>query len=475
MPRARETSSRAEGRSGRAEESPGAAKLELVEVTAEADAAPEEPFAEGPWRSYKERVASLADRVTEAQRPIRILNALKWEGNVWENFRRSRFREPPRIDSEWYGRVELGFDPVARGRDFQDLADAVRRELGADDALARILRATCLEYRDVCAMLRVRGTAEFYAYSRRLYGSPKDTFPDGHTTVREIAHTLYNLLNSLDEPTLGLQPPRDLDGAQVVEILQGRFTKYFGESAVNVAIDDGIIADAAAGGDYVKIRGGARFSQVDVDILEVHEGWVHVATSLNGAQQHVARWLSKGPPRTTSVQEGLAVLMEVLTFRSHPRRARRLNERVIAIDKAEDGADFLDVFEWHRTEGYEEEECFNAARRVFRGGTLGGGAPFTKDISYTKGLVSNYHFIRSAIRAARPELVRFLFVGKVAHEDVPVLWSRVADGVVRPPKFLPPLFSDLNGLAIWMAYSTFFSQMGFQEMFDYYAQLFRQA
>jgi len=169
------------------------------------------------------------------------------------------------------------------------------------------------------------------------------------------------------------------------------------------------------------------------------------------------------------------VLMEVLTFRSHPRRARRLNERVIAIDKAEDGADFLDVFEWHRTEGYEEEECFNAARRVFRGGTLLGGAPFTKDISYTKGLVSNYHFIRSAIRAARPELVRFLFVGKVAHEDVPVLWSRVAEGVVRPPKFLPPLFSDLNGLAIWMAYSTFFSQMGFQEMFDYYDQLFRQA
>ena len=364
MPRARETSTRAEGRSGRNEEpTSGAAKPERVVLPEAVEAAnePEMPFVEGPWRSYKERVASLADRVTEAQRPIRILNALKWEGNVWDNFRRSRFKEPPRIDADWYGRVELGFDPVARGRDFQDLADAVRRELGADDALARILRATCLEYRDVCAMLMVRGTPEFHAYSRRLYGSPKDTFPDGHTTVREIAHTLYNLLNSLDEPTLGLQPPRDLEGAQVVDILQGRFAKYFGESAVNVAIDDGIIADAAAGGDYVKIRGGARFSQVDVDILEVHEGWVHVATSLNGAQQHVARWLSKGPPRTTSVQEGLAVLMEVLTFRSHPRRARRLNERVIAIDKAEDGADFLDIFEWHRTEGYEEEECFNAA------------------------------------------------------------------------------------------------------------------
>ncbi len=472
MPRARESSTRADV--------PG------VSVDAAPDAVPladtgEQPLPDaaglalpGPWRSYKERVASLADRVTEAQRPIRVLNALKWEPNTWEQFRRSRFKEIPKVDAESYARVELGFDPDARARDFQDLAEDVRRELGADDAIARILRASCLEYRDVCRMLRARGTPEFYTLSRTLYGSPKDTFPDGQTTVREIAHTLYNLLNSLDEPTLGLPPPKDLDGAQVVEILRERFASCFIDAPITVAIDDGIIADAAAGGDYVKIRGSARFSQVDVDILEVHEGWVHVATSLNGANQHVARWLSKGPPRTTAVQEGLAALMEVLTFRSHPRRARRLNERVIAIDKAEDGASFLDVFEWHRTEGYEEEECFNSARRVFRGGVIGGGAPFTKDISYTKGLVANYHFIRSAIRAARPELVRFLFVGKVAHEDVPVLWSRVADGVVRPPKYLPPLFRDLNGLAIWMAYSTFFSQMGLQEMFEYYAQLFRQ-
>lgn len=432
------------------------------------------PPPEGPWRSYKERVALLADRVTELQKPIRILNALKWEGPVWESFRRARFRELPKIDAESYARVDLGFDPIARAREFQELADDVRTQLGADDAVARILRATCLEYRDVCKMLLARGTPEFYAYSRRLYGSPKDTFPDGRTTVREIAHTLYELLTNLDEASLAPPASRELEGPQVVEILSERFGRYFGESAVNVVLDDGIIADAAAGSDYVKIRNAARFSPIDVDLLEVHEGWVHVATSLNGANQHVARWLSKGPPRTTSVQEGLAVLMEVLTFRSHPRRARRLNERVIAIDKAEDGADFLEVFEWHRTEGYEEEECFAAARRVFRGGVLQGAAPFTKDLAYTKGLVTNYHFIRAAIRACKPELVRFLFVGKVAHDDVPVLLARVADGVVRPPKFLPPMFSDLNGLSIWMAYSSLFSQMGIAEMFDHFEHMFRQ-
>jgi uncharacterized protein (TIGR02421 family) len=436
---------------------------------------PPTPPVDGPWRSYKEKVALLADRIIDAQKPIRILNALKWESSVWDSFRKSRFRELPKVDADSYARVDLGFDPVARARDYQSLADDVRRTLGADDAIARILRSTCLEYRDVCRMLAVRGTADFYAFSRRLYGSPKDTFPDGHTTVRDIARTLYTHLTSLGEVSLGQLPPRELDGAQVVDTLRERFRSYFGDDAVHVMLDDGIIADAAAGSDYVKIREGAKFSPVDVDILEVHEGWVHVATSLNGANQHVARWLGKGPPRTAAVQEGLAALMEVLTFRSHPRRARRLNERVLAVDKAEDGADFLDVFEWYRTEGYDEEDCFNAARRVFRGGTIGGAYPFTKDIAYTRGLVTNYHFIRSAIRACRPELVRFLFVGKVAHEDVPVLYARVADGVIRPPKYLPPLFSDLNGLAIWMAYSGFFSQMGAQEMYDYYAQLFQSA
>src|SRR5439155_23601422 len=174
------------------------------------------------------------------------------------------------------------------------------------------------------------------------------------------------------------------------------------DQAVRVSANDNIVADAAAGNDYVKIRTGAKFSMRDIDILEAHEGWVHVATSLNGQLQPVAKWLARGPPRTTAVQEGLAALLEVFTFRTYPRRARRLNDRVLAVDKAEDGASFLDVFEWFRTEGYDEETCFWSTHRVFRGGVASGGAPFTKDIVYTKGIVSSYNFLRSAIAAGRP-------------------------------------------------------------------------
>ncbi len=438
-----------------------------------ASAEPYEPPLRDGLRRYKEKLAALADKATEAQKPIRILHALQWPTSVWEDFRAGGYRELPTLTAESYARVDLGFDPIARARDFRDLAEQVARTLG-DDALGGILRATCMEYAEVCEMLVARGTPGFYGYARRLYGSPKDRLPDGVTTVRDIAHTQHALLARIHEARLGPSSQPVLDGAQVVELLRTRFATYFGEDSVHVMADDGIIADAAAGSDYVKVRGGAKLSRADVDILEAHEGWVHVATSLNGAAQPFARWLGKGPPRTTSVQEGLAVLMELLTLRSHPRRARRLNERVLAVDMAEDGASFLDVFDWYRTEGYDEETCFNAARRVFRGGTLTGGAPFTKDIAYTVGLVTNYHFIRSAIRASRPEMVRYLFVGKVAHEDIPALCARVADGIVSTPRHLPPQFVDLNGLALWMAYATYFSQMGLDAMDDAYEQLFQR-
>ena len=95
---------------------------------------------------------------------------------------------------------------------------------------------------------------------------------------------------------------------------------------MRVEVDDTLLADAAAGSDYVKIRSGATFSQRDIDILEVHEGWVHVATSLNGQAQPVARWLAKGPPRTTAVQEGLAALVRDLHV-PHAPAARQEAQR----------------------------------------------------------------------------------------------------------------------------------------------------
>ena len=424
-----------------------------------------------PWRSYKERLAALAQRVVEAQRPVKVLDAIKWSPEIFEQFRDSGWREMPKLTLDDYVRTELGYDPDAVHAEFRDIEAAVLQEFGPDDGIARILAETAAEYARVVEMLKARGTRRFYELSRELYGSPKDLLPDDETALRDVALHMYDVLTQLDERALGDIEVADIPAERVVEILNERLTGVFGDGTVRVVLDDGIVADAAAGSDYIKIRASAMFSQADIRVLEVHEGWVHLATNLNGQNQPVVRWLAKGPPRAAATQEGLAALLEVLTYSSSSARARRINDRVLAVDKAEDGASFLDVFEWFRTEGYDEETCFWSTQRVFRGGLLDGGAPFTKDVVYTKGIVETYEFLRTAIATGHPEQIRWLFVGKVALPDVPVLAAHAHEGIVRPPRFVPELFQNLNGLGIWLGISTLFGRLKRRALTRHYEAL----
>ena len=57
--------------------------------------------------------------------------------------------------------------------------------------------------REVVRMLAARGTRDFYAFSRKLCGSPKDRFPDGTTRVRDLGHMLYDILVAADTGEFG--------------------------------------------------------------------------------------------------------------------------------------------------------------------------------------------------------------------------------------------------------------------------------
>jgi hypothetical protein len=149
--------------------------------------------------------------------------------------------------------------------------------------------------------------------------------------------------------------------------------------------------------------------------------------------------------------------MEIVSGRSHIRRALKLNDRILAVDKAEDGASFLDVHEFYRTEGYSEEECFSNARRVFRGGVMEGGAPFTKDVCYGKGLALTWLFLQDAVQTGRLDRLALLFVGKLSLDDIPMIERRTADGTIRRPVFLPPFIRDLHGLAAQIAFGSLLS------------------
>ncbi|MEK7692397.1 MAG: flavohemoglobin expression-modulating QEGLA motif protein, partial [Bdellovibrionota bacterium] len=354
-----------------------------------------------------------------------------------------------------------------------DIIADIKLTLGKEDPLTRLLTGIAAEYIDVIDLLLNRGTKKFWEYSKKLYGSPGDTFYGGEETVSKLGQLLYEILNGLDDSTLGPKYNEDIEAKEVVRRLNEKFKDYFDEDAVRAVLSDGIVADASAGGDTVKIREGSLFSKRDIRILEVHEGWVHVGTTLNGNRQPVAKWLSKGPPRCAATQEGLAVIMEIFTFNSYPRRARAINDRILAISKAEEGANLLDIIEFYRTEGYDEKDSFHNAKRVFRGGVIEGGAPFTKDISYCRGFIENYNFLRAAIRAGKTEMIPFLFCGKINVDDVPLLYQKHKEGIVEPPAYLPPQFRDLNGIAVWMSFSSFLNQVDLKKVQDHYDKLFR--
>ena len=76
------------------------------------------------------------------------------------------------------------------------------------------------------------------------------------------------------------------------------------------------------------------------------------------------------------------MLTEVVTFSSYPSRMRKITNRVIAIDKVMQGANFLDIYRYFIECGMTEMDSYNQCTRVFRGSTPTGG-PFTKDLSFS--------------------------------------------------------------------------------------------
>ena len=410
---------------------------------------------------YKNKILDLSLLLNQAQKPIQILDAVKWNEEIEVALIKSKFKELPKID---YGLRPLKYDPEKKLQEFKELRLKITNDLGGGDPLGDILIRNCKQYEDVVRMLMKRGKAEFYDYSKKLYGSPNEIMNDGKTKLSDLASNMDKLLNSLEESQLGALYEKNMTAEMVVDKLRARLEKYFVGENIKVKLSDGIISDASAGADYIKIKNGMMFSPRDLDTFEVHEGWVHVGTTLNGLDQPYAKWLSKGPPCSTVTQEGLAVTMELFNFALFPRRAKRLNDRMLACKIAEDGANLLEVIEFYREKGQSDIQAIRNAGRIFRGANLEGGSPFTKDIAYLKGFVMIYNFLRSTIKEGRADLIPFLFAGKATLEDLPVLYEFHKEGVITLPKYLPPQIKDLNGLAIWMAFSEFLSSMKLEDI-----------
>lgn len=407
----------------------------------------------------------LSHRLVEAQRHIRILDSIKWDNSIRVDFFKHKGKKLPAVDKSYYDKSPLPFNVQEKQEEFRLILRDAQNQLGQYSALTRLIRRQCEEYSRACQMLAARGTPAFGELAMELYGSPDDVFYAGGPRMSQMGTLLFDVLTDLSLQLQSKADEKRHTPEQAQDILQHRLGSFFDKhpNKVTVMISDGMVADASAGAETIKLSQHAMFSDRDLRYLEVHEGWVHVGTTLNGAMQPNCFFLSKGSPSSSVIQEGLAVITEVVTFSSYPGRMLKITNRVIALDRVTKGANFLDIYQYFIECGLTEADSYNQTVRVFRGSTPT-SLPFTKDLSYAKGFVLIYNYIRFAISQKRVNSIPLLFAGKLVLDDLPLLGELKQRGILTNPVYLPPPFQDLAALSAWMSFSLYLNQFDLHEI-----------
>jgi uncharacterized protein (TIGR02421 family) len=409
-----------------------------------------------------QRLSAAAKLLRRAEAPVRVLRSIAWPVSVEQEFFANGAQRPPAIEYP-------PFDP-SPVREFVEQARALLVEdTPVDDWLLRVAEAI----ENGALMLSGLGTPAFCTYSKQLYGAPESPLADGQTTSLDIAQRLDGILTEYmrDPPNFG-HGGYELTDEDLAVGLRQAVLKHFGEAGPEVAIVDNLASRAVAGAKYIRIRKDERFTDLDLRQLVNHEALVHIATTLNGVEQREFPILAAGHPGTTRTQEGLAVFSELITGSIDPARFARLAGRTIAIQMALDGADFMQLYQFFLERHENEQDAFDGARRVMRGGVMSGGAPFTKDSTYLFGLLSVHNFMRVAVRAGRFDCLLLLFCGKLDLEDIPALGYLAEAGLLMPPRFLHPRVADPRFLIAYLGYSAFLNAVKLPAVVEHYSAMF---
>lgn len=402
-----------------------------------------------------------AGHLHAATTSMKILGSL-----IWDDSHKQAFLKSQKMPMPEYAPVDLEtcFEHVRDARQLIENNGENKEVVG--EWLTRM--ANSIE--TTAVMLGSRGSKEFFTQSAELYGIPKETLIDNKTRVIDLARHMDETLDGLDVENLVVDGYEVwLTAEEFASRLKPNLAEHFGKKAPKIELTAEIPSKALAGSRRIRVNSNARFTPRDVHQLMQHEALVHVATTLNGRAQKKFPFVGRAHARVTEIQEGLAVFAEIISGAMDPRRFRRLADRVIAIQMAIDGADFKEVFDYCMERLGEPEEAYDNTRRIFRGGVLSGGAPFTKDMVYLNGLLRVHNFMRTVVKLQRADLIRLLFVGKLDLEDVPALATLAAEGLIAPPKFMPPWAKDLRFLVSYMSYSGFLNQVkmpGFQAYYE---------
>ncbi len=407
--------------------------------------------------------AALDLRMLRAVRGMKLLAMVSWPMDVQQAFL-----------AQW-ARGDASLPEVAYpAHDFSD----ARRELDAIIAaadpqhpLGRYLQESALSWSIAAELLESLGTSAVTTHSVRLFGRPDEPLPGNGPTTREAARHFIDIADELDRELLAPSEQVAISATALQLQLQSDLDDFFNQRVIDVVLDPQLIAKAAAGATRIRLRSGAAFSDYDRHQLLEHEAFVHSLTALNGRLQPLLPSLALSSPRTTATQEGLATFAEQITGSIDIERMKRVSLRIEAVALALDGADFVEVFRYFLDAGQDRVESFSSAQRVFRGVPLTGGAAFTKDTVYLRGLIGVHTFFRWALKQRKLRLCRQLFAGKMTLADVQRFEPLFDSGVLLPPRWLPQWLARANGLAGMLAFSLFANRIRLDQVADEQALL----
>ncbi len=410
----------------------------------------------------KSNIIKINHLLYQATKPIRILAHVSWSEAVRYDFFAKQAKQLPQVEYPDFNPTEV-FDALKEARHFMNGSCVVNNWF----------ERTAETIENTAHMLMSCGTADFYSYSRKLYGSPLDTLVDQKSTPFDLAKQIDDLIKTFSHIDMGTPDPACFLADAVAKDMKKAVLKIFGDDAPEILVVDELSANALASAKQIRIRRNACFTDNDTRQLINHEAHIHVATSLNGMAQTDLPILQAGHPGTTKTQEGLAVFAEFITGSMDIDRLQRLADRVLAIQMAVEGADFLQVYQYFLERTHNQDQAYENARRVFRGGVLTGGAPFTKDIVYLEGLIRVHKFLRTIVVSGRTDCLRLLFCGKLDIEDIPVLHHLTQIGLCQAPKYLPPWAKDLRFLLSFLAYTSFLHQIDFGPVTAHYKEMLK--
>ena len=378
-----------------------------------------------------------------------MLSALSWDTELQGVFINAWERGNPALP-------DVSYAPVDHSRQSKQLESIVRRAADFEHPLASYLKDTAQSYLDVARMIGCLGTTKMTDLSIGIYGRPGDPITGGEGATSLDAAEYFLAVGAEFYETSLLREKDYCLSAQVVKAeIEAGLEAVFQQGQINVVVDPGLASKAAAGATRIRLRDATCFSEYDAEQLLQHEAFVHSLTALNGRSQTVISTMSLGAPRTTAAQEGLATFAELVTGSIDISRLERIAMRIIAIDMALNGADFIEVFRYFVETEQPLDECYNSTMRVFRGAPVTGGHAFTKDSVYLRGMLEVHTFFRWAFKEQKFRFCEHFFAGRMSLNDVVRYEEFFEDGTLSGPKYLPPWMTRTTGLGGYLAFSVF--------------------